>query len=336
MAKFTSYGWTDPQGDSPLLEYATWMGGTSTEFFSSAYPRGKLEYHEIIVQGSGFVFSDATFNAYPVAGQVQSVTYMSNRFVSWTLENVDQPWVLSELTSGYEVAGVTYTGLEAARARWMSGDDELVGSSRSEHLRGMEGDDVLMGSAGGDILDGGPGLDSVLYSGLSQAYSFKWHADGLHVTHGGDADTLKSMERVHFEDRSLAFDLDAEAGDALRLLAALSGTIHLNNEAIVGEFLWYVDAMGLAQTAEFAVSSGLVSSLAGGSSDEALLNFLFSNLTGARPGEADLQWNLDYVRAAGLSQAQVIGLFAGLDITADRAGLVGVSSTGLEYLLYEA
>lgn len=338
MATFTSYT-NIFDYRSPLLLDHTWFGGTATQAFSSAYPPGVLAYHRIEIDGRDFVYASDSLNAEPVSGHVHGVTYRING-LAWTLVGLDQPWMLGEVKTGYEVAGVVYTGLEAALARWLSGDDELIGSPYAEQLRGMAGNDVFRGSAGGDILDGGPGFDAVYYSGAFAAYDIEWRTDAStqastpHVVHGADVDVLRSIERVHFEDRSVAFDLDASAGDALSLLATLGGSRYLDDAAVIGEFVWYVDGLGLMQAAELAVSSGLVSRLAGGSSDEAMLSYLVTNVTGAGPSAEDLQWNLNYMHEAGLSQAQVIELVANLDITRDFADLVGISTTGLEYVVY--
>lgn len=41
------------------------------------------------------------------------------------------------------------------------GNDEIQGSSRSDHLSGGPGSDVIYGNDGGDYIQGGPGIDSL-------------------------------------------------------------------------------------------------------------------------------------------------------------------------------
>jgi Ca2+-binding RTX toxin-like protein len=49
-----------------------------------------------------------------------------------------------------------------AAAAIMQGNDQLIGSSRSDHLEGYAGNDLLDGGAGGDTLDGGSGNDTYI------------------------------------------------------------------------------------------------------------------------------------------------------------------------------
>lgn len=108
-----------------------------------------------------------------------------------------------------------------------SANDELIGNSVANQLDGGAGNDTLMGGGGDDILIGGTGLDTAVYASSYASYNvsrvgsdIKVQATGLFNQQDG-TDTLKSIERLNFSDYSLAFDINGNAGKALRLYSAV-------------------------------------------------------------------------------------------------------------------
>ncbi len=90
-------------------------------------------------------------------------------------------------------------------------------------INGTTGDDPLLaGGAGNDTINGLSGLDTANYTQNLSAYTITSGSGVGNNTIAGPegADTLISIERLHFADSNLAFDLDANAGQVYRLYQA--------------------------------------------------------------------------------------------------------------------
>jgi len=99
------------------------------------------------------------------------------------------------------------------------------GTSGNDILLGSRGDDHLVGGGGSDVLSGGDGRDHAMFGGASSAFTITLGADGLpaRVIGPTGTNTLSGVERLVFNDRTLAFDTDAAPGQAYRLYEALLG-----------------------------------------------------------------------------------------------------------------
>jgi hypothetical protein len=82
---------------------------------------------------------------------------------------------------------------------------------------------VRTGTSGNDFFEdksntstwfqGGTGRDTVVFAGSQAGYTIVRQADGsVKVTNGASVDTLVSIERLQFDDGTLAFDLGDNAG----------------------------------------------------------------------------------------------------------------------------
>lgn len=81
--------------------------------------------------------------------------------------------------------------------------------------------DQFVGKAGDQIYNGGKGLDTISYAALRSSVTVKSSTAGeVSVTDGTGVDRLISVERVRFQDGTLAFDTDGAAGQAYRVYKA--------------------------------------------------------------------------------------------------------------------
>lgn len=108
-----------------------------------------------------------------------------------------------------------------------SGDDHLDGSSGDDALNGNAGNDVLIGGIGNDSIYGGDGVDTAMYGGQISGYEIVNLESGMirvvdtDLSNGDEGvDELFDIERIHFSDGTLAFDIDGGAGQAYRLYQA--------------------------------------------------------------------------------------------------------------------
>jgi Ca2+-binding RTX toxin-like protein len=114
-------------------------------------------------------------------------------------------------------------GTLISQARGDTGNDILIANDHGNTLSGGAGNDQLYAGAGSDTLDGGSGFDTVVYASKLAQVSITMAGDHS-VTVVDKAsqhqDALVNVERIHFSDHDVAFDIDGNAGKAYRLYRA--------------------------------------------------------------------------------------------------------------------
>jgi hypothetical protein len=114
-------------------------------------------------------------------------------------------------------------GTLISKAQGGTGNDTLVANDHGNTLLGGAGNDQLYAGAGSDTLDGGAGFDTVFYAGSAAQVSVTMAGDhSVNVVDKAtrSTDTLLNVERIHFSDHELAFDIGGNAGKAYRLYRA--------------------------------------------------------------------------------------------------------------------
>src|SRR5690606_28826534 len=138
----------------------------------------------------------------------------------------------------------------------IAGITELYGSAYSGPVA-TNGNDVFRLTAGNDVIDGLDGLDTAIMNGHSSGFNVSRNGDTLTVT-GAGTDILTDIERLVFNDGTLAFDLDGNAGQAFRIYQAA-----FDRAPDAGGLSYWIDAMdngssladvaaGFTGSAEFA------------------------------------------------------------------------------------
>jgi Ca2+-binding RTX toxin-like protein len=131
------------------------------------------------------------------------------------------------------------------------GDDLIdVSAQTTGYAYGDWGDDTIVGSATGTgEYDGGAGLDVFDCAGSYAAADVVFEPYGIGDSHfyfvwpaGSEfGSKLDGVERVHFDDGTVAIDLDGNAGIAVRMLGVLFGTDAARNPSAIGAVLAYLD-----------------------------------------------------------------------------------------------
>ncbi len=207
------------------------------------------------------------------------------------------------------------------------GGDSLVGTS---------GNDLLMGLGGYDQIDGGQGLDTAVLRGLLADFTVVRNEDGSVSTTDSKkldhTDLLFNIERLHFDNATVALDINGTAGKAYRLYQAAF------NRTPDGEGLgfWIAQmdrgasldsvAASFMQSAEFQAAYGVNPSHAG-LVDKFYLNVLH------RAGEPDgVAYWLDALDRKLVTPEQVLGFIS--ESAENQAALIGVLQNGFEYIPY--
>ncbi|SFV17351.1 DUF4214 domain-containing protein [Pseudoduganella namucuonensis] len=116
-------------------------------------------------------------------------------------------------------------------------DDRVYGGDGADAVSGGNGDDLLEGGAGDDTLNGGDGADRISGGGGLDRASWPLFRGSVTVessqgqvtvtslagTGAGDVDILDGVERLHFFNQGVAFDVDGAAGQIFRLYLSAFG-----------------------------------------------------------------------------------------------------------------
>jgi hypothetical protein len=110
----------------------------------------------------------------------------------------------------------------------------ISGGAGNDSIKSGKRDDVLIGGSGNDTLDGGAGIDVAVLDvdkkNIQRRYdkpSGKWIVES--TTEGRDE--LVNVERIKLTDKSLALDIDGNAGQVYRVYKAV-----FNRDPMAGDF----------------------------------------------------------------------------------------------------
>lgn len=202
-------------------------------------------------------------------------------------------------------------------------DDTVTGSTQP---------DLLAGFRGTDTLDGGAGIDGAFYSGERAGYQARKTGDAWQVVdHSGldGVDTLVNVERLSFEDVSVALDLEGNAGTVARILGAVFGRHAVASTELAGIGLRLADT---GTTAEALVQLALDHRLGPWHTTDDVVNLLYTNVTGTPPPQQQLAVYRGWLDSGLYSEAS-LGLHAAQTGENEAGiGLAGLAQTGLAFV----
>jgi len=205
----------------------------------------------------------------------------------------------------------------------------------ADQFDGSAGDDGFEGGGGNDVIDGRAGIDSARFDGLRQDFALSrdgtgWQVDDRRGQEGRDS--LRSVERLHFDNGSLALDLEGHAGTVARLVGALFGKASVADTALVGQGLALMDqGMSAGALAALALQTPQFIQRAGSSSHADFVRLVYANVMGQAPSEAELGAFVQQLQSGQTSQAELALFAAGTAQLAAQIGLVGLQEQGLAY-----
>lgn len=205
----------------------------------------------------------------------------------------------------------------------LRGDDTITGSTQP---------DLLAGFRGADTLDGAGGIDGAFYTGERDGYQVAKSGAAWQVADrsGLDGvDTLVNVERLSFEDVSLALDLDGNAGTVARILGAVFGRDAVASTELAGIGLRLADT---GSSAEALVQLALDHWLGPGHSAEEVVILLYTNVVGTPPLQQQVAMYRGWLDS-GLYTEASLGLYAAQTGENEASiELAGLAQTGLEFV----
>ncbi|HTR01326.1 MAG TPA: VCBS repeat-containing protein [Candidatus Acidoferrum sp.] len=204
----------------------------------------------------------------------------------------------------------------------------------------------ITGTAGNDSIDlwggkatGGAGNDTItalgsatttaVYAGNRANFTLTKTSNGFTVADKTGAegnDTLVGISRVQFADQKIALDLGGNAGKVAKLLGAVFGVSALTNKTYVGIGLSYLDG-----GTSYEALAQLAMNAAGATTPEKVVNLLWANVLGGTPTQAQAQHYIDALNG-GMTVGQLTTLAADTSYNTTNINLVGLASTGLQYV----
>jgi len=320
---------------------------------------GKFTYEgtpELYSQVTGTIFSKDVYN--------NSAPRFSETWAEGTdvvLDASDFAYELSKLSGNDYFEGSSTTAFNDT-VQGLGGNDRFKGFGSTDSATPI----VSSRENSMDRFFGGGGVDTSVYQGKISEYSIIsskgtdqsphiWDSrvntantlieDGVRtpgfyvrdtVSNRDDLDTLAEVERLQFSDKSLALDVGAtqNAGKAKLFTGAIAHSL-VNDAATLGTILHFIDNgySDLTSLSKLAIDAGLISTLAGSSSNEALAGLVTTNLLGQANVVVEVML-LGYMNGtvASFSQEQFLGAVAALEINQQRVDLVGLAETGMEYI----
>ena len=115
--------------------------------------------------------------------------------------------VVWTLTGDIGVSPYSYA-TDFANSAVFSGDDTIVGNNFNNTLEGWRGNDRI---------DGLRGTDTVVFSGFHSQYAIARSGAAINTSGPDGFDALLNVERLQFDNYTLAYDTNGTAGQAYRL-----------------------------------------------------------------------------------------------------------------------
>ena len=177
------------------------------------------------------------------------------------------------------------------------------------------------------------GVDTVTFNGEFASYSVDTSNKIWTVTEDFTLHTysVESIERIAFSNKIIAYDIDENAGNTVKLLGLLLGKDQATNKTYVGAGLKLLDD---GMTYEQLMGAALDVILGANASSLSVVELIWNNLIGPpTPADNISQYSALIDNGAYTSAALAIAA-ANHDLNATNIDLVGLAQTGVEYIPY--
>ena len=182
-------------------------------------------------------------------------------------------------------------------------------------------------------ITGEVGVDTVTFNGEFASYSVDTSNKIWTVTEDFTLHTysVESIERIAFSNKIIAYDIDGNAGNTVKLLGLLLGKDQATNKTYVGAGLKLLDD---GMTYEQLMGAALDVVLGTNASSLSVVELIWNNLIGPpTPADNISQYSALIDNGAYTSAGLAIAA-ANHDLNATNIDLVGLAQTGVEYILY--
>lgn len=209
-------------------------------------------------------------------------------------------------------------------SNYMAGNDQLIGNAAANGFRGYRGNDTI---------DGGEGTDTAYFSGTKSSYKIEKSGDTLYVSGADGVDTLRNVERLTFDDSTIAFDTSGNAGQIYRLYQAAFN--RAPDLAGLGVQIKAMDAgTSLLQLSQNFMNSAEFKSLYGeNTSTSTLVNLLYNNVLHRTPQQFEVDFWVNIIdKGSPVRQMPAEVLMNFSESAENQTQIIGVIQNGFDYI----
>jgi hypothetical protein len=271
-----------------------------------------------------------SFRTYYDIGGVDTVNisnYSSGAYLHMGSSILGAPYAVGVSMSADDFKRIDL-GKDPESIRWYYGDYEnAIGGVSGDRIIGNSLNNMITGLGGDDIIDGGGGFDTSRYINKASDYVVAHSSLGWIVTSKAEGvDSISNIERLSFLDKSLALDLNGNAGVVAKVLGAVFGGAAVTNKIYVGIGLDLLDS----GVNNFNTLGELALSAANLVSPEQVVTRLWTNVVGFFPSELD---TAPYIKMLndGMSFGELVHLAAESSSNHLNIKLMGLMESGIEF-----
>ena len=208
----------------------------------------------------------------------------------------------------------------------------INGTTGADTIHANQGADRITGLAGNDVIDGGGGVDTAVFVGARANYTVTSGAGGLTVkdnTGVDGTDVLANVERLHFANADVAFDVNGNAGIAYRIYQAAFDRVP--DAAGLGYWIKQMDnGTDRFDVARWFMAGAEAQSIYGANpSNTTALTLFYNHVLHRAADTAGYNYWLNILDTGVASQAEVLASFA--ESAENQAALIGVMQNGMTY-----
>lgn len=194
---------------------------------------------------------------------------------------------------------------------------------------GTAGNDTFAMAPGSAAIQGGAGLDTAVYSGVSDNFVLERGVYGFTVRDSsGAVDNLINVERIKFDDTMVALDINGPAGQIYRLYQAAFDRMPEGG----GFAHWIkVSDMGysLMQIAEFFAQNDEYEVLYDNTSNEQFVTKLYEHVLDRAPEGGGYEFWVGNLNSGATNRDEVLTMFS--ESPENQAQVIGSIVNGFEY-----
>jgi hypothetical protein len=181
------------------------------------------------------------------------------------------------------------------------------------------------------FIDGGAGLDKIYFENATAVNDFKIAVIANKINFSDLAGIYPpveatNIERLIFNNKSIAIDINGNAGTTAKILGAVFGKQAVTNKSYVGIGLHFLDSGWTYDNL-----AALALDAAGAKTNDQIVNLLWTNVIGTKPTAADKQQFIVLLEN-GMTAGALAHLAADTSFNATNINLVGLAQTGIEYI----
>lgn len=220
--------------------------------------------------------------------------------------------------------------------------EDVISGSGGDTITGNSSNNRITGGKGSDTIDGASGVDMAIYdanlidASLNSFVDYESSGENIHlktawnVVLASDTDTLRNIERIKFNDTYVALDLNGNAGNVVKLLAAVLGKSSVENKEYVGAGLHALDN---GMTYEELMKAAIDVVFGPNPTGASVVQVFYENLAGSPAPQSILDEYGALLDDKTMTPTELGIAVAEHSLNATNIDLIGLASTGVEYMI---